>query len=48
MKNTIQRWGGYVLFIVGVILFAVGRMNGEDAVVLHKAVNICLECIGIG
>lgn len=27
---------------------AYGVFRGEQAVVLRKAVNICLECIGLG
>ena len=29
-------------------MFLAGMANGEADVVLQKAVNICLECIGIG
>ena len=37
-----------LLFLGGMALMAVGLMRGEGTVVLMKAVNVCLECIGIG
>lgn len=33
---------------VGVLFLILGVVNGETAIVLRKAVSICLECIGIG
>ena len=36
------------LFLVAVIMLAIGISNGEVQTVFQKAVNICLECIGIG
>lgn len=36
------------IFAAAVGLIAVGVFLGEPAEVLQKAVNICLECIGIG
>ena len=37
-----------VLLVVGVVFMCIGVLRGEQAIVLKKAVNICLECIGIG
>ena len=39
---------GIVLAAVGVLMMAFGIYRGEMMVVLTKAVNICMECIGIG
>ncbi len=36
-------------FIVGVSFMLIGvLLKQENLVVLHKAIRICLECIGIG
>ena len=37
-----------ILLIAGVTFMCIGVLRGEQAIVLKKAVNICLECIGIG
>lgn len=37
-----------VIFIAGALLYSFGTGRGEMQVVLEKAVNICLQCIGIG
>ena len=37
-----------VLFLAAAIMLAIGIANGEVQTVFQKAVNICLECIGIG
>lgn len=36
------------ILLAGAILMGIGIWKGEAAVVLQKAVHICLECIGIG
>ena len=36
------------VIVLAVVLIVVGTGRGEVAVVLKKAVHICLECLGIG
>jgi len=39
---------GGIFFAIGILFIIIGVVNGESAVVLQKAIRICLECIGIG
>ena len=36
------------LLLLACAFIAIGVSRGEMAIVLKKAVNICLECIGLG
>jgi len=49
MKHrNLSRWAGAAAAALGLAMMGYGVWRGELAVVLMKAVNICLECIGIG
>lgn len=39
---------GFLVLLAGIAMTAAGCILGEPAIVLKKAVMICLECIGIG
>ncbi len=43
-----SRWCGVGVAVLGLMMMGFGLYRGEMAVVFKKAVNICLECIGIG
>ena len=48
-KITDSKWIGPALAISGEILLMIfGIYRGEVDVVFTKAINICMECIGIG
>ena len=47
-KITKTKWTGVVLAIIGILLMVFGIYRGEMSVVFTKAINICMECIGIG
>ena len=47
-KITETNWAGVVLAILGILLMIFGIYRGEMSVVFTKAINICMECIGIG
>lgn len=43
-----SRWIGPALAVLGILLMILGIYRGEVSVVFTKAINICMECIGIG
>lgn len=38
----------FLLLTAGIIMVCYGASRGEAATVLSKAINLCLECVGIG
>ncbi len=48
MKKKSRVTLSLVLIAVAIGLTVVGYTLGNPVVILQKAVNICLECIGIG
>ena len=50
MSSKRRLWGilRTMLLVCAAAMIAVGVSRGEMGIVLTKAVNLCLECIGLG
>ena len=48
MSEKIRSLIALSLSVVGVVFLVFGILRGEDSVVWRKAVNVCMECIGLG
>lgn len=49
MKTQIKkRYLSSFVLLLAIAFLCLGVQRGEIAIVLNKAVNICLECIGLG
>lgn len=47
-RFTSPPWPGICIAVLGLVMMGYGVFRGELATVFTKAINICLECIGIG
>ncbi|MBE6033893.1 CD1871A family CXXC motif-containing protein [Aminipila sp.] len=48
LQKTKHNLFTFFLILIGLCSMAFGVFRGEASIVLEKAINICLECIGIG
>lgn len=46
--NKFQHLIKYGIMVVGILFIFLGIYRDEARIVFTKAINICLECIGIG
>ena len=37
-----------IILAAAIVMIVLGIQNGEPSTVLAKAINICMQCIGIG
>lgn len=46
--SLLKIYSKHFILVVSVIMIGIGITREENMIVLQKAINICLECIGIG
>lgn len=48
MKKEPPLYLTLILMVLALASFLFGIYNGETTTILTKAINICMECIGLG
>ena len=48
MKRKVPTGATFALILLSIACMAFGIYRGEVDTVLAKAINICMECIGLG
>lgn len=48
MRFLKENRAALLLAAAGVVLMMLGAGRGETEIILRKAINICMECIGLG
>lgn len=48
MKREVPLWATFALIFASIACMVFGIYRGEVNTVLTKAINICMECIGLG
>ena len=48
MNLNYRRRIQFGLLIAALMMIGYGAVRGEAAVVLNKAIKLCMECVGIG
>ena len=43
-----NKWIPFLFLALSIVMIGIGVLREEPMIVLNKAINICLECIGIG